>query len=368
MQTQDDLLREMSKRQVETLLESLSDTIRELETAIVEVTWKVKNHFRKISPDQIEYLNYLEKRYKKILTLYDNVLNSFYDSIGNTLTQTYRYGRSVSEGLILESGFNVAGNAVDSKALQVLIRDAARDFRVAIKQSKVMFRTYFKLSKQGVLTESELSKAVAKGLLKSGTPTQARKNVIELFYKTDFSKSLSSRILSPKDKDSREFFCEKLGKRKFEKLERLNSKFLEKKYIQILDRNGDPIHFKVESYAELVTRSRITDSQVTASIEEGTRAGIVLYTVPGHNTTAKVCKPHEDEIYTTDLDLAKAGVFKLLTEKEKPGYHPRCSHRLFPLVLTNRKLFALIVSRSSEKFARSWFRKQGKAIPERSAA
>ncbi|MDI7225270.1 hypothetical protein [Leptospira santarosai] len=368
MKIQDDLLREMSKSQVDALLENLSDAIRELETSIVEFTWKTKNHFSKVTPEQKEYLSYLERRYKKILILYDNVLNTFYESIGNILSQTYRYGRSISESLILESGVNVAGTAIDSKALQVLIRDAAGDFRVAIKQSKVMFQTYFKLSKQGVLTESELSKAVAKGLLKSGTPTQARKNAIELFYNTDFSKSQSSRIISPKDKDSREFFCEKLGKKKFEKLERLNSKLLEKKYIQILDRNGDPIHFKVTSYAELVTRSRITDSQVTASIEEGTRAGIVLFTVPGHNTTAEVCKPHEDEIYTTDPDLAKAGVFKLLTEKEKPGYHPRCSHRLFPLVLTNRKLFALIASRSSEKFARSWFRKQGKAIPERSAA
>ncbi|RHX84710.1 hypothetical protein [Leptospira stimsonii] len=368
MQIHDDLLREMSRRQVETLLENLSDAIRELESSIVEITWKTKNHFSKVTPDQKEYLSFLERRYKKILTLYDNVLNTFYESIGNTLSQTYRYGRSISESLILESGMNIAGTPIDSKALQVLIRDAANDFRVAIKQSKMMFQTYFKLSKQGALTESDLSKAVAKGLLKSGTPTASKKNVIELFYKSDFSKSQSSRILSPRDKDSREFFIEKFGKKKFEKLERLNSKLLEKKYIQILDRNGNPIHFKIESYAELVTRSRITDSQVTASIEEGTRAGIVLYTVPGHNTTAEVCKPHEDEIYTTDLTLAKAGVFKLLTEKEKPGYHPRCSHRLFPLILTNRKLFALIASRSNEKFARSWFQKQGKAIPERSVA
>nr|WP_243397165.1 hypothetical protein [Leptospira kmetyi] len=239
---------------------------------------------------------------------------------------------------------------------------------MAIKQSKVMFKTYFKLSKQGILSESELSKAVAKGLLRSGTPTTARKNVLELFQKADVSKSNSTRIFTPKDKEGREYFLEKLGKNKFKELERLNSKLLEKKYIQILGKNGDPIHFRLESYTELVVRSRITDSQVIAAFEEGARAGIVLYTVPGHNTTAEVCKPHEDEIYTTDPILAKAGVFKLLTPEQKPGYHPRCSHRLFPLVLTNRKLFALIASKSNEKFARSWFRKKGKAIPERSVA
>ncbi|MBM9502870.1 hypothetical protein JWG44_21690 [Leptospira sp. 201903071] len=368
MKYHDDLLREMSQGQVEILKEFLSDAKNQLDLAVQEYVRRTTNHFAVIVPDQKEYLTFIERRYRNILSLYDNTLNTFYAGIGQALTRSYRYGKSITESLILESGMNITGASIDSKALPVLIRDAAHDFRIATIQSKEMFRTYFKLSKQGVLTESELSEAVAKGLLKSGTPTSVRKNVIELFYKTDFSKSRTTQILSPRDKETRQFFLEKIGKKKFEELERLNSKLLEKKYIQILDKNGDPIHFKVDSYAELVARSRITDSQVTAAIEEGQRAGIALYTVPGHNTTANVCKPHEDEIYTTDPLLAKNRVFKFLTEKEKPGYHPRCSHRIFPLVLSNRKLFALIATRSNEKIARKWFRKQGKTIPERSVA
>lgn len=368
MNLHDDFLREMSERQVQTFLEHLSEISRELDSAIQDYVRRTTNHFAAIGPDQSEYLSFIEKRYKNILSLYDQTLNTFYASIGSTLTQSFAYGKSITESLILEGGFNAVGLSIDSKALPVLIRDAAMDFRIAIKQSKAMFKSFFKLSKQGILSESELSKAVAKGLLRTGTPNTARKNVLELFQKADISKSQTTRIISPKDKEGREFFLEKLGKKKFKELERLNSKLLEKKYIQILDRNGNPIHFRLESYAELVSRSRITDSQVIAAYEEGTRAGIVLFTVPGHNTTAEVCKPHEDEIYTTDPMLAKAGVFKLLTPEQKPGYHPRCSHRLFPLVLTNRKLFALISSRSNEKFARAWFRKQKKAIPERSVA
>ncbi|XDD52505.1 hypothetical protein AB3N59_20360 (plasmid) [Leptospira sp. WS92.C1] len=368
MNRHDDLLREMSERQVEILKELLYDAQKKLDTAIQEYVKRTTSHFSAIVPEQTEYLSYIERRYKNILSLYEETLNTFYAGIGSTLSQTYRYGINVTESFLIESGINLTGGSIDTKALSVLIRDAAKDFRIAISQSKEMFRTYYKLSKQGVLSESDLSEAVAKGLLKKGTPMEVRKNVIELFYKADSHPSKTTRIFSAKDKDTRDFFLEKLGKKKFEQLERINSKLLEKKYIQILDKNGDPIHFKVESYAELVARSRITDSQVTASIEEGQRAGILLFKVPGHNTTAQVCKPHEEEIYTTDPLLAKAGVFKLLTEEEKPGYHPRCSHRLFPLVLSNRKLFALIASRSNEKFARSWFKKQGKTIPERSAA
>ncbi|MDV6237626.1 hypothetical protein CH379_018490 [Leptospira ellisii] len=368
MNLHDDLLREMSERQVETFLEQLSQISRELDTAIGDYVQRTRNHFASIGTDQAEYLSYIEKRYKNILALYDQTLNTVYVTIGQALSQSYAYGRSITESLILESGFNVSQIPIDSKALPVLIRDAAMDFRIAIKQSKAMFKTYFKLSKQGILSESDLSKAVAKGLLKSGTPTGARKNVLELFSKVDGSKSQTTKIFSTKDAEAREYFLKKLGKKKFKELERLNSKLLEKKYIQILDKNGNPIHFRLDSYAELVSRSRITDSQVIAAMEEGLRAGIVLYTVPGHKTTAEVCKPHEDEIYTTDPILAKAGVFKLLTDEQKPGYHPRCSHRLFPLVLSNRKLFALITARSNEKFAKSWFRKQGKAIPERGVA
>ncbi|WP_243401624.1 hypothetical protein, partial [Leptospira ellisii] len=334
MKLHDELLREMSERQIETFLEQLSEISRELDTALQDFVRKTTNHFSAIVPDQSEYLSYIEKRYKNILSLYDQALDSFYASIGHSLSQTYRYAQSITENLILESGFNLVGASIDSKALPVLIRDAALDFRIAIKQSKVMFKTYFKLSKQGILSESELSKAVAKGLLRTGTPTSARKKVLELFLKADVSKSRTTKIFTPKDAEARDFFLEKLGKKKFKELERLNSKFLEKKYIQILDKNGNPIHFRLDTYSELVARSRITDSQVVAAFEEGVRAGIVLYTVPGHNTTAEVCKPHEDEIYTMDPLLAKAGVFKLLTPEQKPGYHPRCSHRLFPLVLT----------------------------------
>nr|WP_061246616.1 hypothetical protein [Leptospira interrogans] len=358
-------LREMSLRQVEMMRVILHDVHSRLDNAISDYVRKTTNHFSAIVPEQSEYLSFIERRYKIILSLYDEALHTFYSSIGLILDRTYRFGVNIYDQFLLESGVNLTGAMIDTKAVSVLIRDAANDFRIAIQQSKSMLRNYYKLSKQGVLTESQISEAIAKGLLEKGTPANPKRVLVKMFENVE---SKTSRIFSARDRDTRQFFINKIGKREFERLEKINSKLLDKKYIQIIDKNGDEINFKLDTYSELVTRSRITDSQVIASLEEGQRAGIVFYTVPGHNTTAEVCKPHEDQIYTTDPELAAVGVCQFYDKKNQPGYHPRCSHRGFPKVFTNAKLFQFISRKAGVKFTKDWFLKNGKSVPDRRAA
>ncbi|WP_078124012.1 hypothetical protein [Leptospira alexanderi] len=360
-------LREMSLRQVEMMRVILHDVYSRLDEAIMEYVRRTTNHFAAIVPEQSEYLSFIERRYKHILSLYDKALQTFYSGIGPVLDRTYRFGINIYDQFLLESGINLSGAMVDTKAVSVLIRDAANDFRVAIDQSKTMFRNYYKISKQGFLTESQISEAVAKGLLQTGTPLESKKALIKLFENTK-STSRTSRIFSARDNDTRQFFIDRIGKREFERLEKINSKLLDKKYIQIIDKNGNEINFKLDTYTDLVTRSRITDSQTTAAQEEGQRAGIVFYLVPGHQTTADVCRPHEDQIYTTDKELAAAGVCEYLTPQNKPGYHPRCSHRIFPKVFTNTKLFTFISQKAGIAFATQWFKKNGKSVPDQRVA
>lgn len=357
----------MSLRQVEMMRVILSDVHSRLDNEISDYVKKTTSHFSAIVPEQSEYLSFIERRYKNILALYDETLHTFYSSIGPILDRTYRFGVNIYDQFLLESGVNLSGAMIDTKAVSVLIRDAANDFRIAVDQSKTMLRNYYRLSKQGVLTESQISEAIAKGLLEKGTPANPKRQLIKLFENAG-TESKTSRIFSAREKDTRQFFIDKIGKREFERLEKINSKLLDKKYIQIIDKNGDEINFKLDTYSELVTRSRITDSQVIASLEEGQRAGIVFYLVPGHQTTAEVCKPHEDQIYTTDPELVAAGVCELYDKKNQPGYHPRCSHRGFPKVFTNAKLFEFISKKAGVKFTKEWFRKNGKSVPDRRAA
>ncbi|WP_032922442.1 hypothetical protein [Leptospira santarosai] len=368
MDSHEKALREMSERQVEMMKVILLDVQSRLDEAMQAYVKRTTSHFAAIVPEQTEYISFIERRYKNILSLYDELLETFYSGIGPIINRTYRFGINIYDQFLLESGINLTGGLIDTKAVSVLVRDAANDFRIAVDQSKTMFRNYYNLSKQGFLTESQMSEAVAKGLLRTGTPLEPKKAIIKLLENADNSKSVTSRVFSARDRDTREFFQNKIGKREFERLEKINSKLLDKKYIQIIDKNGNEMNFKVDTYSDLVTRSRITDSQVTASLEEGQRAGIVFYLVPGHKSTAEVCQPHEDQTYTTDPELAAAGVCELYDKKNRPGYHPRCSHRGFPRIFTNRKLYEFISSKTGVAFADQWFKKNGKSIPDRKAA
>ncbi|EMM94313.1 hypothetical protein [Leptospira interrogans] len=363
MDQADQLIQELAERQFKFLRTLLSDVEHRLDKYITEYALKVKEYLISVGQIPGNYELFVERRYKEIIALYDEYLLTFQGGIAPTLFPSYNDGRRIIELFLHKSGINYSSGVIDSKTISALVRDASHDFRVAIDSSKDMFKSFYKLSKQGIFTESELSIAAAKGISFRGSPGDVHRAIRDLFLNSDIRKTKFTTLFSAKDRETRQFFIDKFGEKKFLELEKKGSKLLNKQYIRIVNKNGDDMYFTVDRYSEFVARSRITDSQVSGSIEEGGRAGIILYKVPGHQTTADVCKPHEDVIYTTDKELSEAGVFPFLSQQNKPGYHPICSHRIFPYPITKSQLYLITVQKAGSNFANAWFQKRGYVVP-----
>ncbi|MCK6381885.1 MAG: phage minor capsid protein [Leptospiraceae bacterium] len=246
------------------------------------------------------------------------------------------FGKSELKSL----GFKVSQGQRDVKAIDRLIRDMRNDFKIAIDQGKERFITYIEFSKQGKITESQISQAVGKGYLTKGTGKESKKLLGKLFKETEFKtldetaleKSIARRLMGENRRLDRLNITDEfrnLLKEKFEKT------LKEKKFLQIYDKNGDIITFQIDKYSDLVSRTRLGDAQVAGTIKIGNENGISEYQVTDHNTTTKICIPFEGKIYTTNPSNKK---FEMLTDRTTPLYHVNCKHRLKMRAFTKTQL------------------------------
>lgn len=371
----------MSPEQFEPILDQYNegqfqDLKKILEVTKIKLTNTLQFHAKQMANGEFydpEWAAICEARLKSVNANLTEIEMIFKKKMGKVLPESHTMG-SIAVRNLLDNQTNVlpVGSAFDTKALPVLIKDANNDFRMAISQTKRQYANYFKFSKQAAIMESEFSRAAAIALGVNQTPDAVKGAIRMLFNRKDirerFKQTKSSKIFSfAENPEMRSVFEEKFGKKELEELERVNSKILKKQFIQIINKNGRPMNFDLDDYSEMVARHRITQAQIAASLEEGERRGITLYRVTDHNTTADVCRIHEGKIYTTDPELARMKIYPLLVGPEgdnRPGYHPRCSHRIFPYVQTNRALIAKIASVVGKDAAEAYAKSKGIKIRE----
>jgi len=164
-------------------------------------------------------------------------------------------------------------------------------------------------------------------------------------------RQISKQIKKAANKSFTKFFTDSKGER----------------YITIINKNGDPMTFKTKDYAELVAQTRITDSQTTGTIETGLQAGVEFFQITAHNSPYP-CGNHELNIITANSNfvgvpytnpkfgnrkieiitrehgtrtskggkpIASMGNKAIMYKATIPSFHPRCKHRLTPLVVTS---------------------------------
>jgi len=103
----------------------------------------------------------------------------------------------------------------------------------------------------------------------------------------------------------------------------LLQKAIDGKYITVVDKNGAERSYEVDSYAELVARTKLIDAATTATIDTAREVGADLVQVSSHNTLCDVCKEFEGKIYSLsgqDSDFPQL--------EDEPPYHPNCMHSL----------------------------------------
>ena len=101
---------------------------------------------------------------------------------------------------------------------------------------------------------------------------------------------------------------------------------LDGKYILVIDKNGVQRNYKIKAYAELVSKTELTNLQSTAAVSTAYEAGTDLIQVSSHNTTTPICQEFEGKIFSLTGQNKDFPVAEAL-----PAYHPNCKHRITPV-------------------------------------
>jgi len=175
------------------------------------------------------------------------------------------------------------GNELFQNSLEGIMDDAIASFFVGAESGEKTLMKFYALTKQVLLEEEMVNKAVAEGFAESGAITASTK---------------------------------KLQKELLEKS--LNGQF-----IAVVGKDGINRLYDIKKYSELVARTKYINASSTAIVNTAITAGSDLVQVSSHNTTCKVCAPYEGKIYSLsgkNKDFPKSGLL--------PPYHPKCKHSI----------------------------------------
>ena len=101
----------------------------------------------------------------------------------------------------------------------------------------------------------------------------------------------------------------------------LMAQALDKRYITIINKNGDPMQYTTAYYAEMVSRTKLSETQAISTANTAVAFGSDLIQISSHNTTTKICLEFEGKIYSIS---GKDPDFPPLVELNP--FHPNCLH------------------------------------------
>jgi hypothetical protein len=110
---------------------------------------------------------------------------------------------------------------------------------------------------------------------------------------------------------------------KYGPVKRLKKELLEKavdgKYVTVINKNGKPMYFKLEHYADLVARTKLMEASTAGVVNTATKYGADLVQVSAHNTETEYDAWFEGKIFSLsgndpDFELAP----------DLPPFHPNC--------------------------------------------
>ena len=100
----------------------------------------------------------------------------------------------------------------------------------------------------------------------------------------------------------------------------------EKKFIKIIDKNGNPRNYQIRYYSDLVARTQYHKAQAEAVKQVNKNYDNDLIRVSTHNTTTEICQAYEGKIFSL------SGVSKMFPVADNvPPYHPNCIHFITPV-------------------------------------
>jgi hypothetical protein len=168
---------------------------------------------------------------------------------------------------------------LNKQSLRSVLDETMAAFNTGLRSGEMTLRRLSSMTQQLNVTETQLNRAVAEGFAEAGSSMGAKRRLQAALMK----------------------------------------KALDGQYITVVDKNGNPRQYRVDTYAELVARTKLMEASSQAVLSTAISTGADLVQVSTHNTLCAICAPFEGKIYSlsgSDPDLPAL--------EEEPPYHPNC--------------------------------------------
>jgi len=173
------------------------------------------------------------------------------------------------------------------QSLRSLLSETSATFSIGYLSGEKTIRRLMNLTQQIHIREKEIEKQIAQGFIEKGTVTQSVKR-------------LQGELLK---------------------------KSLNGQYITVINKNGDPMQFKVSTYSDMVAKTKLIEAQTQAVVNTTAGLGEDLVQVSSHNTETAYDAQFEGKIFSlsgNDPD------FPIATDL--PPFHPRCKHSISTVI------------------------------------
>lgn len=167
------------------------------------------------------------------------------------------------------------------QSLQSILNDAVASFNTGLSVGQTSMLRLASVTQQIAISEARVNKAVAQGFIEEGSAIGSKQ-------------ALRDALLQ---------------------------KAIDGKYITIVNKNGDSVQYNIDSYAEMVARTKLIEASSMAVIDTAQEVGADLVQVSSHNTRCEECAEYEGKIFSisgSDPDFPALDA--------APPFHPNCMH------------------------------------------
>jgi hypothetical protein len=266
-------------------LSKMKNEMKGYETELKKIITEIRTSTNKT----IGYWNQMTTRVNKIYeemrgtfgTYFNKMVDSeYYSSLHDQIIKIKKMKFSANKKINYS---DIEGAHVHKQSVNAILMDGLNNFFIGTETGQKTLNKLMMNTQQILTTESEINRTIDAALQQRRDPFTVKKRLME-----------------------------KMG----EILE-------EGKFVTVINKNGQPMNFKLDYYSELVARTKLIEANCISAVNTAIETGSDLVQVSSHNTPTPLCQEYEGKIYSIsgqDKD------FPVL--EEIPPYHPNCQHSL----------------------------------------
>jgi Phage minor capsid protein 2. len=176
-----------------------------------------------------------------------------------------------------------------TQSFNSLLNDTLLSYRNGFKMGETTMIRLSRLTQQILLSEKAINRQIAEGYLEGGSVRSSKRKLRDALMK----------------------------------------KALDGQMITIIDKNGKPEQWNIDTYAELVARTKIMDASSQSVLDTAHSLDQDLVAWSAHNTLCAICAPYEGRVFSIS---GNSEDFPPLEAVPPGDTHPNCEHSLIVIV------------------------------------